>query len=473
MSEGTTPLGPLDELQALLRSPVGDESYAPFPSQPKMFDCGQHLLKHINQVQTKGFFAVLEIKNISRSYVYGGALANLMVWGEILKITRECFPGNFYMGRITPGLAIHGWGDNVQSQGMAALVELEARLASLSFVSPQSGHRIDIHISINVGFLVYPDDCGFLDDFTNVTRYAALTSIGFEAYQYRSRMQRFTSALIAESDRNSYIAERVEDAYATDSMAMVYQPRVDITTGRIVGAEALIRWDEMTLGPIAPNEFIPVLESGRQIVAFTMFTLDKVAKYAAENVAHRTDDFRLSINISRNFLNWVGDGIAPLISDILERNHCPGRSLEFEITESAYFHKDVADTIQLQLERVKQLGVTVSLDDFGSGYGALTLLAEGVATTIKIDTTTTRSVLSRNSPLHGFLPLLIRTIATSNIQLVVEGVEEEWQHRALLDLDITLAQGFLYSRPLAGADLLDLIERAENEPLGPPILTPS
>ncbi|HRC06795.1 MAG TPA: hypothetical protein PLV41_01170, partial [Miltoncostaeales bacterium] len=145
MSEGTTPLGPLDELQALLRSPVGDESYAPFPSQPKMFDCGQHLLKHINQVPTKGFFAVLEIKNISRSYVYGGALANLMVWGEILKITRECFPGNFYMGRITPGLAIHGWGDDVQSQGMAALVELEARLASLSFVSPQSGHRIDIH----------------------------------------------------------------------------------------------------------------------------------------------------------------------------------------------------------------------------------------------------------------------------------------------------------------------------------------
>ena len=133
----------------------------------------------------------------------------------------------------------------------------------------------------------------------------------------------------------------------------------------------------------------------------------------------------------------------------------------------------MADTIKLQLERVKQLGVTVSLDDFGSGYGALTLLAEGVATTIKIDTTTTRSVLSRSSPLHGFLPLLIRTIATSNIQLVVEGVEEEWQHRALLDQDITLAQGFLYSRPLPAADLLDLIERAENEPLGPPILTPS
>ena len=468
MGEGTTPLGPLDELRALLRSPVGDESYAPFPSQPKMFNCGQHLLKHINQVQTKGFFAVLEVKNISRSYVYGGAPANLMVWAEILKITRECFPGNFYMGRITPGVAIHGWGDNVQSQGMDGLVELEARLASLSFVSPQSGHRIDIHISINVGFLVYPDDCGFLDDFTNVTRFAALASIGFDAYQYRSRMQRFTSALIDESDRNSYIAERVEDAYATDSMAMVYQPRVDIRTGRIVGAEALIRWDEMTMGPIAPNEFIPVLESGRQIVAFTMFTLDKVTKYAAANFAHRTDGFRLSVNISRNFLNWVGDGISPLIADLLERNGCPGRCLEFEITESAYFHKDVADTIKLQLERVKQLGVTVSLDDFGSGYGALRLLAEGVATTIKIDTTTTRSVLSQNSPLHGFLPLLIRTIATSNIQLVVEGVEEEWQHRALLDQGITLAQGYLYSRPLAAADLLDLIARAEDEPLGRP-----
>lgn len=124
-----------DELIKLLHSDEDNDATG-FPQQSKLFNCGQLLLKYVNDTNLKACFAVIEFQNIERSYVYGGAIINLKVWRLILEIIRNALPVNAYLGRISLGVAVHAWGDNIEQEMLEVFRKIETGLMNLSFSCP-------------------------------------------------------------------------------------------------------------------------------------------------------------------------------------------------------------------------------------------------------------------------------------------------------------------------------------------------
>lgn len=433
-----------DELIKLLHSDEDNDATG-FPQQSKLFNCGQLLLKYVNDTNLKACFAVIEFQNIERSYVYGGAIINLKVWRLILEIIRNALPVNAYLGRISLGVAVHAWGDNIEQEMLEVFRKIETGLMNLSFSCPPFSYRLELHISIQIGYLIYPDDSGNLNDFTIITHYAALTSIGFHDYQRSLRIRRFNHQLVVEAERYCLVEERLRHALLVESIEMHFQPKIELLSRKIYGAEALARYTDKDIGVITPIEMLAVVESGRRIITFTQMTLKKTMNFASKIKHLLPEDFRFAINISQHLFNCTDFDFVEATQKLLEESGCPGNLIEYEITETAYFDQHIADNVLTTLQKIKTLGIKVSVDDFGSGYGALSLISNNVVNTIKIDKQLTRNILDSSKQVNAFLPTLICATVNSGIDIVVEGIEHTWQHDELCRRNIRFGQGYLYS----------------------------
>ncbi|MBP6367133.1 MAG: EAL domain-containing protein [Nitrosomonas sp.] len=447
------------ELIKLLHSDEGNDPTG-FPQQAKLFSCGQLLLKYVNNADLKACFAVIEFKNTERSYVYGGALVNLKVWELILKTISNVLPANAYLGRISLGVAIHAWGDTIEQEMLETFRKIEVELMRLSFVCPPFSYKVELHISIKIGYLVYPDDCGILNDFTTVTHYAALTSIGFHDFQRSVRMRRFNQQLVIDANRYCLVEEKLRYALLAESIEMYFQPKIELLSRKIYGAEALARYTDKDIGVIPPVEMLDVIESGRVIIAFTQLTLKKTMHFAARIKHLLPENFRFAINISQHLFNYADFDFVKITQELLEESDCSGNLLEYEITETAYFDQQIADNVLSTLQKVKMLGIKVSVDDFGSGYGALSLISNDVVDTIKIDKQLTDNILDPSKHVNAFLPTLVCATANSGIDIVVEGIEHMWQHDELCRRNIKYGQGYLYSRPIDEVQFIEYLEKA-------------
>ena len=232
-----------------------------------------------------------------------------------------------------------------------------------------------------------------------------------------------------------------------------YQPLIDLNSNKMVGAEALARWQHPMRGLVSPGVFIPIAEDTGLIISIGYWILEQACLQAKSwRVDHEIPDFTMSVNLSGKQLQR--DDVIDRIKDILERTGLPPAQLKLEITESILM-EDREDLIE-KMNLLKELGVQLALDDFGTGYSSLSTLRSFPIDTLKID----RAFISRLGEEESALPIveaILGLAKTMQMTVTGEGVENKAQQDIIRDLGCQVGQGYFYDRPLRAEDFVSRI----------------
>jgi diguanylate cyclase (GGDEF)-like protein/PAS domain S-box-containing protein len=254
--------------------------------------------------------------------------------------------------------------------------------------------------------------------------------------------KRFSSAMQAELVDRLAMEQDLRLAVGRGELRLLYQPKVESSSGRATAAEALVRWEHPSRGLVPPDSFIPLAEEIGLIAEIDAWVLNTACDQVAAWLAAGQDVDHVAVNISGREL--VGGGLVERIVAALERTGIGGRRLEVELTESSAVAQ--ADAALVQLARIRALGVTVAIDDFGTGYSMLSRLQDFPADRLKID----KSFIDEIDVRVG-APLVTAMIGMAHelgLEVVAEGVETADQLTFLRASGIDQLQGYLLSRPV-------------------------
>ena len=229
-------------------------------------------------------------------------------------------------------------------------------------------------------------------------------------------------------------------ALVNQEFVMYLQPKHSISTGRIIGAEALARWIHPQKGMISPADFIPVFEKNGFIIKLDQFIWESACKEIRKMIDKGLDVVPISVNISREYIQTF-DCVSYILG-LVKKYDIPINLLELEITETAD-----ATGIQGVVAKMKQAGFTMLMDDFGSGYSSLNMLKTTQFDVLKID----REFLSEFMDSDRGRKIIEHTISMSQdigLDIIAEGVETKEQAQFLSDCGCDAAQGFFYSKPI-------------------------
>ncbi|MBR4555322.1 MAG: GGDEF domain-containing protein [Ruminococcus sp.] len=348
------------------------------------------------------------------------------------------------VGRIVgrDGIVCRMGGDNFVSFVKKEKLDVVLHYLSGSAIvyNVNSGDRI--MISATAGVFVIPDDFVYTDagdilDKIIASSTEARTNGKEDVVFYNEKMK-------ASKDRMSMLQRIFPEAMAKEEFLVYYQPKIDITTGKLIGAEALCRWyHDGRLIP--PMEFIPLLEQGLDICRLDFYMLDHVCRDIRRWLDNGWEAVRVSVNLSRKHMLDVD--LLDHIMDVIDRNKIPHRYIEVELTETT------TDIEFRDLKRVvsglQQLGVSTSVDDFGMGYSSLNLIKEIPWDVLKIDKSflpldnddefSTRSVMFK---------YVVAMAKEMGLECIAEGVETLAQVKVLKNNNCELAQGFFFDKPL-------------------------
>ncbi len=227
-----------------------------------------------------------------------------------------------------------------------------------------------------------------------------------------------------------------------DQLRLVYQPRIDVASGRTIGAEALLRWNHPQLGAIGPAEFIPIIERSDLAHATTAWVLDAALR---QQQAWRQDGLTLQVSVNVSAANLVEPGFAASVATSLARYQLPAACLELEITESAIMAQPVK--AHATLAQIAALGVGLAIDDFGTGYSSLAYLQQMPADVVKIDQSFIRN-LDSDLRQQALVTAMITLSQDLGHRVVAEGVETEAVLAFLRRSGCDEAQGYLFAAPL-------------------------
>ncbi len=239
-------------------------------------------------------------------------------------------------------------------------------------------------------------------------------------------------------------ANEMEDAFRNKEFLVYMQPKVDLKQHKIIGAEALIRWVKPSGEILYPNEFIPVFEKNKSITMLDYFVYDEVCKYLADRAKKNEPVVSISVNVSRVHLQSI-DEMVQYVKALLKKYKIKPEYLEFELTETMSTEK-VEDTIKM-LNKLRKLGVKVSMDDFGSGYSSLNLLTKLPLDVLKLDKEFLKD-FEKDSDGKIIIPSIIDMAKKLKLEVVCEGVETKEQVEFLRDVDCDIVQGYYYSKPV-------------------------
>jgi EAL domain-containing protein (putative c-di-GMP-specific phosphodiesterase class I) len=222
-----------------------------------------------------------------------------------------------------------------------------------------------------------------------------------------------------------------------------FQPKTDMRSGRLVGAEALLRWQNPVRGPIPPSIFIPIAEERGLMPDVGLWALKEACRQlAAWKAAGLSFPGRLAVNVSTRQLGTPN--FVATVRDIVASHDCSPGELELEITESV-MENDARAVIAI-LEEIKAIGFTFAIDDFGTGFSSLAYLSQFPAGTLKIDISFVRNMLkSANDKV--IVETIIGMARSLGLTTVAEGVESQEQLQALIALGCPVAQGYYFGRP--------------------------
>ena len=256
----------------------------------------------------------------------------------------------------------------------------------------------------------------------------------------RNSFQRFTPALVQSQQEKLKLEAQLRRAADNNEFHLVYQPQVDLRHGRIVAAEALIRWRNQQLGEMRPDHFIGHAESTGDIIRIGRWVLREACLQAARWRDAGLGIVRIAVNVS--YRQFLGEDLAATVRDMLREYGLPGAALELEFTERVLI-EDAPDTLRTFAE-LRALGVVLTIDDFGEGYSALNYLRRLPIHGLKLSQLFVSGVPANSSDIAVCQAVsgIARSLA---LGVVAEGIETEAQREFLLRLGVPVGQGFLFS----------------------------
>jgi EAL domain-containing protein (putative c-di-GMP-specific phosphodiesterase class I) len=245
---------------------------------------------------------------------------------------------------------------------------------------------------------------------------------------------------------------------AGNQFRLVYQPRIELVTGRCIGAEALLRWDHPGLGDVSPAEFIPIIERTSLAKPTTQWVLDAAMDQLA---SWKRDGLALTLSVNISAANLAeADLIERIQLGLLKRGLRPDQ-LEIELTESAIMEEP--EQADLMLRELAAAGIKLAIDDFGTGHSSLAYLQRLPADVVKIDQTFIRNLTQAAGPDLVLVETMVGLAHKLGYRVVAEGVETIEAAAVLKQIGCEEAQGFLFSRPVEAARLVQWL--AEQRPL--------
>jgi diguanylate cyclase (GGDEF)-like protein len=318
-----------------------------------------------------------------------------------------------------------------------------------SFAEPIDFEGRDLPVTASIGASLFPDNA---NDAADLIKQA-------DSAMYRAKDAGRQNAKFYSGAMHDRILERMgleldlRQALARDQLDVLYQPIVELKTGKVLAAEALLRWNHPALGPIAPDLFIGIAEEIGSIVEMTGWVLHHACAHAAAMREHGLSDFRIAVNVSVRDL--CDAGIHERIGVALNDNGLPPSALSLEITEGITLN----DVAVKALALIRQTGVDIVVDDFGIGYSSLDYIKRLPVSAIKID----KSFIAE-LPHNKHDRAIVKAIATlaENLGLgvVAEGIETTAQRDFLLAVHAPMAQGFYFSRPISAAQFTQMVRNA-------------
>ena len=256
-------------------------------------------------------------------------------------------------------------------------------------------------------------------------------------------VQFFSKPMNALSDDRLALEDSLRSAVERQEFVLHYQPRVDGESGRILGVEALIRWNHPEQGLMAPGGFIDVAEQSRLIIPIGRWVLEEACRQNREWQDSGLPAIPVSVNVSA--IQFREAGFADCVAHALTISGLPACQLELEITESVVMN-DAAEAIRT-MRVLKELGVRISIDDFGTGFSSLAYLKDFPVDALKVDRSFV-SEITRNERIASIACAVIDLGARLGLEVVGEGVETQEQRRFLLEHGCREMQGFLFARPM-------------------------
>jgi diguanylate cyclase (GGDEF)-like protein/PAS domain S-box-containing protein len=306
----------------------------------------------------------------------------------------------------------------------------------------------ELTLTTSIGIAVYPDDGSNPSDILRNSDAAMYHA----KEQGRNTYSFYTQAMNDSVARRLALEEQMHGSIDRGEFEVYFQPQLEISSGKIIGTEALLRWHNPALGTVSPYEFIAVAEQTGFIVSLGRFVIAEALSQTFKWQQEFGQFFRIAINLSpRQFRDTE---LIPYIKSTLQQWSIPGQSLELEITEGVLMSGH--SSIDAALSELNEMGVCIAMDDFGTGYSSLSYLRRYPFDILKIDKSFVEDITIDPADLE----LITAAIAMAhglNLKVVAEGVETEDQLELLKKLECDYAQGYLFGKPVPAAEITKLL----------------
>lgn len=304
---------------------------------------------------------------------------------------------------------------------------------------PVKTHSHEFFITASIGICIYPNDGTSLEDLlknADMAMYKAKRS-GGGVYQY------FTQEMNLEAHEHIRLEAALRKAIANNEFVLHYQPKLNLNDGKITGVEALIRWDSPEHGMVSPAKFIPLAEETGLIMQIGEWALREACRTCKSWLDEGYDPIVVAVNLSPK--QFRHQDIAQLVAQVLQSTQLDAKYLELEITETA-----VMDNVEAAINRlndIQQMGVSISVDDFGTGYTSISYLKQFPVKVLKIDQSFIKGIPDSQNDI-AITSAVIALAHSLSMKVVAEGVETVEQLQYLADHNCDMIQGYYISRPL-------------------------
>lgn len=318
------------------------------------------------------------------------------------------------------------------------------------FDKPYEINGRELKLTTSIGIAIFPNDGRSIKELLKNSD----TAMYHAKKQGRNRFSFFAEDMNQKILHQLILEEKMYIALERKEFEVYYQPKIEISSGKIMGVEALLRWYNKDIGHIRPDEFIPVAEKNNFIIKLGNFVLSEALQELSLWKEYIGSDFQMAINLSP--VQFKDKNLLGTIEEQMQAYKIDAASLEFEITENVLIQEEVS-SIKL-LDQFNKMGINIAMDDFGTGYSSLSYLRSHPFDILKIDKSFIMDMMEDIKD-QALVSAAISMAKALGLKVVAEGVETKEQFLLLKEMQCDYAQGYLIGKPVPASEIREVIKQ--------------